>query len=548
MQQNIKKVKECFSLEEFETGFDYLKKQNDKDLNEKLAPEILDAVKKFYFGFKDEFEEDDHEESKTWNVYGGSDDWESDSYGDIDDGLKMLSALLPDLNELDLSYCTFQSLPDGLKLFPKLSSLDLTYCKDLYDLDGLEGCSTIVSIRLDVCYHLEDLKGLKNCPNLTHLSLHYCEKIESLDDLCILASLKEIELGGGETLLNNVKGLADCTNLKKIALKELKSNSLPDGIGLLRSLEELNLYQSEELTDLSGLESLINLISLDLGECYKLKNLDQIVGLSKLNYLNLEFSEDVQPEPENIKMTTREEIAKYQRKIQEKLANIYNDIYHCHICPKMDPFKEKRNLSAVSQKTKVFIISQALAEKQLRISGVNFFTSDGILGSTGKQLEKFLNTFNQTVFPPNDIILKNGSVINQGDLNKISVYNTEITQCFPGKVAKGDRKPEPIEIKNCLDKNFLFREIQIIKPKLLLLMGRLSIVTFYKYILRENVNTSTNEMIDDIVRKGIIPKYVLGEHKIGFLPIQHASGLNPQYHKMLKNFEFIKLIKEYFNE
>ena len=77
------------------------------------------------------------------------------------------------------------------------------------------------------------------------------------------------------------------TNLKKIALTELKSNSLPDGIGLLRSLEELNLYQSAELTDLSGLENLINLISLDLGECYKLKNLDQIVGLSKLNYLNL---------------------------------------------------------------------------------------------------------------------------------------------------------------------------------------------------------------------------------------------------------------------
>ena len=333
MQQNIKKVKECFSLEEFENGFDYLKKQNDKDLNEKLAPEILDAVKKFYFGFKDVFEEEDEDESKTWvgyensydfrisrNFDDNSDDWDQNSYGDVDDGLKMLSALLPDLNKLDLSWCTFQSLPDGLKLFKKLSSLDLTYCKDLYDLDGLEGCSTIVSIRLDVCYHLEDLKGLKNCPNLTHLSLNYCEKIENLDDLCILASLKEIEIGGGETLLNNVKGLADCTNLKKAALKELKSNSLPDGIGRLRSLEELNLYQSAELTDLSGLESLTNLISLDFGECYKLKNLDQIVGLSKLNYLNLEFNDDVQPEPENRKMTTADEIAIYQSKIQEYLT------------------------------------------------------------------------------------------------------------------------------------------------------------------------------------------------------------------------------------
>jgi uracil-DNA glycosylase family 4 len=231
-----------------------------------------------------------------------------------------------------------------------------------------------------------------------------------------------------------------------------------------------------------------------------------------------------------------------------ELANIYNDIYHCHICPKMDPFKEKRNISAVSHKTKVFIISQALAEKQLRLSGVNFFTSDGILGSTGKQLEKFLNTFNQTVFPPNDIILKNGSVINQGDLNKTSVYNTEITQCFPGKEAKGDRKPDTSEIKNCLDKNFLFNEIKIIKPKLLLLMGRLSIKTFYKFILGNEPNKSTNEMIDDIVRKGIIPKCELGEHKLGFLPIQHASGLNPQYNTMLKNSDLLKLIKRFLNE
>ena len=66
---------------------------------------------------------------------------------------------------------------------------------------------------------------------------------------------------------------------------------------------------------------LMKTISLDLGECYKLKNLDQIVGLSKLHYLNLEYSEDVQPEPENRKTTTADEIAIYQSKIQEYLSN-----------------------------------------------------------------------------------------------------------------------------------------------------------------------------------------------------------------------------------
>ena len=232
-----------------------------------------------------------------------------------------------------------------------------------------------------------------------------------------------------------------------------------------------------------------------------------------------------------------------------ELANIYNDIYHCHICPKMDPFKEKRNISAVSHKTKVFIISQALAEKQLRLSGVNFFQMDGNLGSTGKQLEKFLNLFNQTVFPPQEIILKNGAKIQKHNDTHIPVYNTEITQCFPGKGIKGDRKPDTSEIKNCLDKNFLFNEIKIIKPKLLLLMGRLSIKTFYKFILGNEPNISTNEMIDNIVSEEKVPECDLDGNKIGFLPIHHASGANNRYYpKMLKNLKLIKLVKGFLNE
>lgn len=232
-----------------------------------------------------------------------------------------------------------------------------------------------------------------------------------------------------------------------------------------------------------------------------------------------------------------------------ELNRLYEEIHNCHICPKMDKFKELRNVSAVTLKTNVFIISQALAENQLRFSGVNFFTLDGLLGSTGKQLEKFLNFFNQTVFPPQEIILKNGAKIQKHNDTHIPVYNTEITQCFPGKGIKGDRKPDTSEIKNCLDKNFLFNEIKIIKPKLLLLMGRLSIKTFYKFILGNEPNISTNEMIDNIVSEEKVPECDLDGNKIGFLPIHHASGANNRYYpKMLKNLKLIKLVKGFLNE
>ena len=227
------------------------------------------------------------------------------------------------------------------------------------------------------------------------------------------------------------------------------------------------------------------------------------------------------------------------------LKKLYSEICDCHICPKMDKKKALRNTSAVSDKTSVFIISQALAENQLRMSGVNFFGADGTLGNTGRQLEKFLNKINQTVFPANQITFNNGSTIKKNRADTTPVYNTEINQCFPGKAKTGDRKPEPVEIKNCLEKKFLYNELKIIKPKLLLLMGRLSITTFYKYVLKEKTIASTNVMINTITTSNKVSEFELSWGKVGYLPLQHASGLNPNYNTMLRNKKYIKLIRKY---
>ena len=156
--------------------------------------------------------------------------------------------------------------------------------------------------------------------------------------------------------------------------------------------------------------------------------------------------------------------------------------------------------------------------------------------------------FYQTVFPPNEIELNNGKIIPKCEDNYLSVYNTEITQCFPGKTERGDRKPNRDEIENCLEKGFLFNEIKFVKPKLLLLMGRLSISTFFKFVLSIEEKRSTNEIIGDIINKSIIPTFDINGQKIGILPIQHASGINPQYSAMLKNMKLINLIEELLNE
>ena len=231
-----------------------------------------------------------------------------------------------------------------------------------------------------------------------------------------------------------------------------------------------------------------------------------------------------------------------------KIEQIHTRIANCHICPKMDKYKKIRNPISVSKKTTVFILSQSLAENQLRKSGVNFFKPDGKLGSTGNQLEKFLNRINQTVFPPTDIQLEDGIIIPKKSSKYNSVYNTELIQCYPGKSKiKGDRLPENEEIINCLSQGFLFSEIGLIKPKLLLLMGNTSIKTFYKHILKIANKTPVTKLINEIVQSNSVPTVNFSGINIGFLPIHHASGLNPHYNKMVNNEDFIKLINNYLD-
>lgn len=142
----------------------------------------------------------------------------------------------------------------------------------------------------------------------------------------------------------------------------------------------------------------------------------------------------------------------------DNLNGLYNDIMNCHLCPKMDGEKTLRLTAAVSPNSDVFIISQSLAANQVRRSGVNFFQSDGRLGSTGNNLERFLNRFGRTVYPCREVRVSSGDAIPECDSSYLPVYNTEIAQCYPGKRTgvKGDRPPDGEEIDTCLKQGFLF--------------------------------------------------------------------------------------------
>jgi uracil-DNA glycosylase len=124
------------------------------------------------------------------------------------------------------------------------------------------------------------------------------------------------------------------------------------------------------------------------------------------------------------------------------------------------------------------------------------------------------------------------------------VYNTELTQCFPGKGPKsGDRAPNETEIATCLRQKFLEREVELLKPKLLILMGDKSRQAFYKYLVKKPRTDTLQTHMDRIISSGRIPKHQVGPLRVPVLPIQHASGANPNFYRMLENIPLLQLIR-----
>ena len=227
-----------------------------------------------------------------------------------------------------------------------------------------------------------------------------------------------------------------------------------------------------------------------------------------------------------------------------QLLKLYDEIHSCHVCLDMDPDKALRRIESVQAGMDVFIVSQALAEHQLRVTGVNFFTQNGRPGQTGKMLERFLNQFGRTVFPKKSVYLGKGFTVEKAQSGCISVYNTDIAQCFPGKMKSGDRPPSDEEIKECVGKGFLTREIQLIRPKLLLLMGKKSRKAFYEHVINDPRADTPTEHLKSILESGCIPTERLADMSLRVLPIPHPAVRDRSFIDLIENKRLIAMIRE----
>jgi uracil-DNA glycosylase len=98
-----------------------------------------------------------------------------------------------------------------------------------------------------------------------------------------------------------------------------------------------------------------------------------------------------------------------------------------------------------------------------------------------------------------------------------SIYMAAVCRCFPGKKeAGGDRVPSREEIANC--SSWLDKEIEILRPELVIPVGKLAIEQFLP-----------NGRLDQVVGKVFHARY--RGHSFDLIPLPHPSGASP-WHRM----------------
>jgi uracil-DNA glycosylase len=98
-----------------------------------------------------------------------------------------------------------------------------------------------------------------------------------------------------------------------------------------------------------------------------------------------------------------------------------------------------------------------------------------------------------------------------------TIYFAAVCRCFPGKNSGGgDRVPAPDEVRNC--STWMDEEIQILRPRLVLPIGRLAIGEFIDCLKLEQVIGRSFR----VRRAG---------HEFDLIPLPHPSGASP-WHKI----------------
>ncbi len=170
---------------------------------------------------------------------------------------------------------------------------------------------------------------------------------------------------------------------------------------------------------------------------------------------------------------------------EQKLIKHIKQLRACRSCPQMNP----PVVSGGPVVSRVILVGQAPGDREPRMGRPFAWKAGKILfrwfkEETGLDEERF----------------------------RFLIYMAAVCRCFPGKKSTGgDREPSPEEVKNC--SKWFKRELEILKPVLVIPTGKLAIGQFLQF-----------EKLEDVVGKQFKGTYE-GYH-FDIIPLPHPSPVS----------------------
>lgn len=198
------------------------------------------------------------------------------------------------------------------------------------------------------------------------------------------------------------------------------------------------------------------------------------------------------------------------------LADLYEEIRNW-VHANYDSVIVRRKVEAVHLNARLLIVGEAHARDQVRLTGINWFDKQGRLGKAGKNLDVILRCLRYTVHPPTSIDLSCGSV-QPKESGLTTVYTTDILPCYPpgGTLT-------PMMLTEALKQWFLVREVEILRPKVVLLLGRHSYKTFYTHLVQSDTGGTISKEFTFLAPSTELAEYE-GARVVPFLHPSPQSG------------------------
>jgi uracil-DNA glycosylase len=226
------------------------------------------------------------------------------------------------------------------------------------------------------------------------------------------------------------------------------------------------------------------------------------------------------------------------------LSKLYSEIAEWTIDRQAVP----KVIAALNPCARLAIVGEAVGPKTVRLSGVNYFGADGKLGDTGKYLDEMLRSVGFTVYPVRRAKLASGAYVESSPgVGRETVYCTDLCPEFPGRARrrKGKKikvfilRPTQKRIKDVLKKRFLERELDIVRPKVILLLGSRAYGTFFTEFLKKSKLPVLTAAVVDL-------RSHLGRYKSAVvIPFLHPSPASPLFQRWFRTFESAPTTNEF---